>query len=106
MAMAMSAAGVVYAADKKDEEDTDWASQVTEEISCDIVGWWSRTAGRGGRERRQVLLDRGQSALGGNGTGALSARTVRLTPNLGEANARRGRCATRPTRTIHEPSAT
>ena len=47
MAMAMSAAGVAYAADKKDEEDTDWASQVTEEISCDILvvgGGFSGTA--------------------------------------------------------------
>ena len=47
MAMAMSAAGVAYAADKKDEEGTDWASQVTEEISCDILvvgGGFSGTA--------------------------------------------------------------
>ena len=74
MAMAMSAAGVAYAADKKDEEDTDWASQVTEEISCDILvvgGGFSGTAAavQAGENGDKVLLIEGQSALGGNGTG-------------------------------------
>ena len=61
MAMAMSAAGVAYAADKKDEEDTDWASQVTEEISCDILvvgGGFSGTAAavQAGENGDKVLL--------------------------------------------------
>ena len=90
MAMAMSAAGVAYAADKKDEEDTDWASQVTEEISCDILvvgGGFSGTAAavQAGENGDKVLLIEGQSALGGNGTGVECTNAYGLHPNSGEA---------------------
>ena len=74
-ALAMTAAGGrAYAADKKDEADEDWASQVTEEISCDILiigGGFSGTAAavQAGENGDKVLLIEGQSALGGNGTG-------------------------------------
>lgn len=90
MAMAMSAAGVAYAADKKDDENTDWAAQVTEEISCDILvvgGGFSGTAAavQAGENGDKVLLIEGQSALGGNGTGVECTNAYGLHPNSGEA---------------------
>ena len=92
-ALAMSATGVAYAADKKgskDDEDTDWASQVTEEISCDILvvgGGFSGTATavQAGENGDKVLLIEGQSALGGNGTGVECTNAYGLHPNSGEA---------------------
>ena len=90
-ALAMTAAGGrAYAADKKDEADEDWASQVTEEISCDILiigGGFSGTAAavQAGENGDKVLLIEGQSALGGNGTGVECTNAYGLHPNSGEA---------------------
>ncbi|MEF9877479.1 MAG: FAD-dependent oxidoreductase, partial [Gordonibacter sp.] len=65
-ALAMSAAGVAYAADKKDSKEEDWSSQVTEEISCDILvigGGFSGTASavQAGENGDKVVLIEGQS---------------------------------------------
>lgn len=89
-ALAMSAAGVAYAADKKDSQNEDWASQVTEEISCDILvigGGFSGTAAavQAGENGDKVVLIEGQSALGGNGTGVECTNAYGLHPNSGEA---------------------
>lgn len=77
-----------FAASKKDE-DEDWASQVTEEISCDVLvigGGFSGTAAavQAGENGDNVLLVEAQSALGGNGTGVECTNAYGLHPNSGE----------------------
>ena len=64
-ALAMSATGVAHAADKKASEDEEWASQVTEEISCDVLvvgGGFSGTSAavQAGENGDKVLLIEGQ----------------------------------------------
>ena len=88
-AMALAAAPrPAFAAD--DEAEEDWASQVTEEISCDILvvgGGFSGVAAavQAGELGDKVLLIEGQSALGGNGTGVECTNAYGLHPNSGEA---------------------
>lgn len=90
-ALAMSATGAqAFAAGKEDDKNTDWASQVTEEISCDILvigGGFSGTAAavQAGENGDKVLLIEGQSALGGNGTGVECTNAYGLHPNSGDA---------------------
>ncbi len=91
-ALAMTAATgtPAFAASKKDEKDQDWESQITEEISCDVLvvgGGFSGTAAavQAGENGDKVLLIEGQSALGGNGTGVECTNAYGLHPNSSEA---------------------
>ena len=85
-ALAMSTVGgVAFAADKKSEEG-DWANQVTEEISCDILVIGGGLSGvcaavQAGENGDNVLLIEGQPALGGNGTGVECTNAYGLHPN-------------------------
>lgn len=89
-AIAMGAAtNLAYAADKKVDEKTDYANQVSEELTCDVLiigGGLSGTcaAVQAGENGDNVLLIEGQSALGGNGTGVECTNAYGLHPNSSE----------------------
>ncbi|MEF9879854.1 MAG: FAD-dependent oxidoreductase [Clostridia bacterium] len=90
LAMTAAAGQPAYAAEKKATKNEDWASQITEEISCDILvvgGGFSGTAAavQAGENGDKVLLIEGQSALGGNGTGVECTNAYGLHPNSGQA---------------------
>lgn len=90
LAMAAAMGQPAHAAEKKEAKEEDWASQVTEEISCDILvigGGFSGTAAavQAGENGDKVLLLEAQSALGGNGTGVECTNAYGLHPGSGEA---------------------
>ena len=87
-AVAAAPSTQAFAASKKDE-DEDWASQISEEISCDVLvigGGFSGTAAavQAGENGDNVLLVEAQSALGGNGTGVECTNAYGLHPNSSE----------------------
>lgn len=73
-------------ADKRTHADYDWESQVTEELSCDVLvvgGGFSGTnaAVQAGEHGDSVILCEGQSFLGGNGLGIECTNAYGLHPN-------------------------
>ena len=74
------------AADKHTHADYDWASQVTEELSCDVLvigaGFSGTNAAvQAGENGDKVILCEGQTFLGGNGLGIECTNAYGLHPN-------------------------